>query len=300
MLNERKVIIIGAGSVGKSLGYLLAKNEYEILGFISKSLKSAQAGVDLIEQGMASTEYEDFILKADLILITTPDQAIQRVAHELFKQDLVQEGSCLTHCSGALTSEVLIPEAVVEEKYNRLSLHPLQSIADVKNGINNLPESFFTIEGDEGGREIGEVFLERLGADYEVISSQAKPVYHAAACVASNYLVAITDLAVMMNQAAGISTEDALTGLLPLMKGTLNNIQSLGSTQALTGPIERGDTEIIQNHLDALQNLLPGRLELYQKLGSYTAEIAKKKGSIDDKQYEKLSKILQQRRVNDE
>lgn len=291
-MDKEKVVIIGAGAVGQSIGYLLAENNYEILGFISRSLESAQSGVELVGEGIATTEYRDFVLEADLIVITTPDQVIQQVAAELFAQNLVPEGSCLIHFSGAEASSILIPESENEGKYGRLSLHPLQSIADVERGIANLPESFFTIEGNSPGCKVGKQILERLGVEYEIIPTEAKPVYHAAACVASNYLVAIADLAAAMNEKVGISRENALAGLLPLMKGTLENIQDLGPTQALTGPISRGDVETIHKHTRALKDLLPDKLELYQKLGSYTTEVANEKGSITTAEFEKLSEIL--------
>jgi predicted short-subunit dehydrogenase-like oxidoreductase (DUF2520 family) len=292
-LNKKKVVIIGAGAVGKSIGYLLAKNGYQVLGFISKSLDSAQAGVELLGGGFATTEYDDFILKADLILITTPDEVIKKVAKDIFDQELVKKGSCLIHCSGALTSKILVPEVDKCGDYGQLSLHPLQSIANVEKGIDSLAKSFFTIEGNEIGREVGEEIIKSFGADYEVINAEVKPIYHAAACVASNYLVAILDLALTMNKKAGISPEKALSGLLPLIKGTLDNIEDLGTVQSLTGPISRGDVEVIKNHLDVLKEIFPDALELYQGLGVYTADIAKKKRSITAKEFAELNKILE-------
>ncbi|SDC84873.1 MULTISPECIES: Rossmann-like and DUF2520 domain-containing protein [unclassified Candidatus Frackibacter] len=296
----KKVVVIGAGAIGKSIGYLLHQKGYEILGFLSRRLESAQAGVDLIDEGIATTKYRKFILKADLILITTPDQSIQGVAEKLFTKGLVKEGASLIHCSGAHSSQILIPQLEDEERYGRLSLHPLQSVADVEKGINSLPNSFFTMEGNELGCKTGEEILTELGVDYEVISAQAKPLYHAAACVASNYLVTIINLALKMNQKAGVAPEKALKGLLPLMQGTLDNINDLGPTKALTGPISRGDTETIEGHLESLEALLPGELDLYRDLGNNTVEVAQKKGSVTKKELEELKEILTEEGLNNE
>ncbi|ADL11664.1 Rossmann-like and DUF2520 domain-containing protein [Acetohalobium arabaticum] len=301
-MEQTKVVIIGAGAVGKSLGYLLANNGYQVLGFISRSLSSAQEGQELVGEGIATTEYGDFILKADLIFITTPDQVISQIATKLFREGLVKKDSCLVHCSGALTSEILFSEVenMNEIEYGRLSLHPLQSVADVRKGIEALPNSFFTIEGNEAGEEIGKKVLDTLDADYTVIQSCAKPLYHAAACVASNYLVTIVDLALKMNQQVGISSEKALVGLLPLMEGTLQNIKEMGIVEALTGPISRGDINIIENHLEALEEFMPENLDLYKELGTYTTDIARRKGSINQDKVIKLKKLLDQEGIKDE
>ncbi|SKA07315.1 Rossmann-like and DUF2520 domain-containing protein [Selenihalanaerobacter shriftii] len=288
MKEQKTVVIIGAGSIGQSLGYLLAKNGYQILGFVSRSLNSAKQGVNLAGGGIATTEHKNFILKADLILITTPDQAIHDIADNLFKQGLISDNTTLIHCSGALLSDILLSADIEEGKYGRLALHPLQSVADVQKGISNLPNAFFTIEGNQIGREIGKEILKKLGAEYEIISKEAKPIYHAAACVASNYLVAIADLAIKMNEKAGIDSSKAAKGLLTLMEGTLNNIQDLGATQALTGPISRGDIEVIKNHLDSLEELLPEKVRLYRSLGKHTTEIAQDKGTLTEKEYTEL------------
>ncbi|MCK8827500.1 DUF2520 domain-containing protein [Natroniella acetigena] len=294
----KKVVIIGAGRVGQSFGYLLKQQGYQILGFISRSLSSAQAGVELIGQGVATTEYEEFILEADLVVISTPDRMIAEVSKQLFESDLVSEGSCLVHLSGALTSEILAKEDE-DQEYGRLSLHPLQSVADVESGITNLPQAFFTIEGEQLGVEVGEEILTKLGVDYEIISQQAKPFYHAAACVASNYLVAIVNLALEMNQNVGISKEQAVRALLPLIKGSINNIENLGPIAALTGPISRGDNSTIEEHLEAFEEFSSERSELYRKLGSYTVEIAEQKGSITEADKVELIKILEEENSND-
>lgn len=301
-MEQIKVVIIGAGAVGKSLGYLLANNGYQVLGFISHSLSSAEAGRELIGEGIATTEYADFILEADLIIITTPDQIINEIAVKLFTKGLVKKGSCLVHCSGALTSEILFSEIETKKEieYGRLSLHPLQSVADAKKGIKTLPNSFFTIEGNKAGEKAGRKLLNVLDVDYTVISSQVKPLYHAAACVVSNYLVTIVDLALKMNQQVGISTEKALCGLLPLMEGTLQNIEELGTVEALTGPISRGDIDIIESHLKSLQELMPENLDLYKQLGAYTAEIAQEKDGINKNKAERLKVLLNQEEIKDE
>ena len=298
MASAEKVVIIGAGPVGKSFGFLLDKIGYQILGFISNSLNSAQNGANLINGARANNDYDNFIKEADLILITTPDQAIKKEARELFDLDLIKNKATLVHLSGALDSDILATKG--DKTYGRLSLHPLQSIANVKQGINKLPDSFFTIEGNSLGIKKGEEILTALEVDYKIISKEAKPLYHAAACVASNYLVAIVDLAIKMMQEVGISNDDALSALLPLVKGSVENIAQANPAQALTGPLARGDEETIKEHLASLKTFLPEKLKLYNELAEQTIELAVEKGSISEIQAESLRQIIQKGANNEE
>ncbi len=298
MALAKKVVIIGAGAVGISFGCLLDKIGYQILAFVSNSLKSAQKGVNLINDARATTDYANFIKKADLILITTPDQAIKKVASELFELDLVKNKATLIHLSGALDSDILADKG--NETYGRLSLHPLQSVANIEQGINKLPKSFFTIEGNDLGIKKGKEILTALDVDYKIITKEAKPLYHAAACVASNYLVAIVDLAIKMMQEVGISNDDALSALLPLIKGSVENIAQSDPAQALTGPLARGDKETIKQHLTSLKTFLPEKIKLYNKLAEQTIELAGEKGSISEIQTESLYQVIQEEANNEE
>ncbi len=283
-------MIIGAGKVGKSIGYLLKDRGYNILGFISKTLTSAKEGVDLLGGGIASVGYDKFIEEADLIIIATPDDIIEVVSKELLTVDQIKKSSTLIHLSGSLSSKVLCDEDL---PCGRLSLHPLQAVAYVRSGIKDLPKAFFTLEGNDLGLTKGREIMKALGADYKVIESSDKAAYHASAVIASNYLVAIIDMAMKINKSLGIDEEEVLEGILNLSEGSLENIRSLGTQEALTGPIARGDFMTIKGHLEALGDILDDdEIELYKRLASYTGNLASRKGSLAKKDVESLKEIL--------
>ena len=130
----------------------------------------------------------------------------------------------------------------------------------------------FGIEGDN--EELGERIVKDLGGIPHHIFAAQKSLYHAGAVVASNYLVVLASLAVELFAEAGIQAEEALASLLPLMRGTLYNLEQVGLPQALTGPIARGDTQVVQGHLD----LLPPKLvEIYKGLGLKALELGENK-----------------------
>jgi predicted short-subunit dehydrogenase-like oxidoreductase (DUF2520 family) len=102
-----------------------------------------------------------------------------------------------------------------------------------------------------------------------------RPLYHAAAVVASNYLPVLLALAARLLVHAGVDEDDAVPALLPLMRGTLDNVAELGIGPALTGPVARGDIETVRLHL----RMLPEReARLYRDLGREAVALAEARG----------------------
>jgi predicted short-subunit dehydrogenase-like oxidoreductase (DUF2520 family) len=124
------------------------------------------------------------------------------------------------------------------------------------------------------------------------LKASDKVVYHAAAVIASNYLVTLVKLADDLWETFGIPREQATQALLPLLKGTLNNIENVGIPQALTGPIARGDIDTVKKHLTALQKEAPDALSTYCELGLQTIPIAQAKGKIDEEKADDLRAVL--------
>jgi predicted short-subunit dehydrogenase-like oxidoreductase (DUF2520 family) len=156
-----------------------------------------------------------------------------------------------------------------------------------------MPSSFCTVEGDEGALSIVRKIVEDLGGIVLEIAEGKKTLYHAAAVAASNYLVTLIHLALELDQAAGLGSDTSLKALLPLIRGTLDNIEKKGIPDALTGPIARGDVATVSAHLTAMEKDTPGLLPLYQCLGLYTVNLAKAKGTISQDTADELTTLLE-------
>jgi predicted short-subunit dehydrogenase-like oxidoreductase (DUF2520 family) len=117
-------------------------------------------------------------------------------------------------------------------------------------------------------------------------------LYHAAAVFACNYLVTLMKMATDLWQTFGVSTPEATRALLPLLRGTLNNLENIGLPNCLTGPIARGDLGTINRHLEALEQSAPALLPTYRDLGLQTIPIALGKGKIDSKRAEEMRQLL--------
>ncbi|MDH7497783.1 MAG: DUF2520 domain-containing protein [Syntrophomonadaceae bacterium] len=284
-----KVGIIGAGVVGTAVGVILHRQGWEITGVYDVRPESTAHLAAKVGARRAGSPTE-VARSADVVFVTTSDSAIQEVVSVVGREGGFRPGQVVVHMSGALSSAVL--GAARDAGAIVLSVHPLQSFASVERAVSNLPGSVFSIEGDERGYEDARRIVEALGGEYFFISAAAKPLYHAAACVVSNYLVTVIDLGLGLMEAAGIPRRQALKAVLPLVQGTVANIAAVGIPAALTGPIARGDAATVQTHLAAMQDLYPQALPLYALLGEHTAQVAEAKGTIDAQMRRHLQELL--------
>ncbi|UCG54942.1 MAG: DUF2520 domain-containing protein, partial [Dehalococcoidia bacterium] len=126
------------------------------------------------------------------------------------------------------------------------------------------------------------------------LKAEDKVLYHIAAVFTCNYLVTLLKTAIDLWQRFGISPQQATQALLPLLQGTINNIESTGIPQCLTGPIARGDSGTIKKHLNALHEAAPELSVIYRELGLKTIPIALEKGKIDKEQADELQVVLNQ------
>jgi predicted short-subunit dehydrogenase-like oxidoreductase (DUF2520 family) len=287
---ERKIGIIGAGVVGTAVGVVLRHKGYEITSVYDIKFESTKELVERIGC-TAYTSPQEVSRSADILFITTSDTAIEDVVDSLADSGAFFPGQVIVHMSGAQSSEIL--DRAKDFGAHVLSVHPLQSFANVERAIDILPGSIFSIEGDREAYDTAVCIVESLGGEYFFIDRKAKPLYHAGACVVSNYLVTIIDFGVKLLESTGIPRQVATKALLPLINGTVNNVENIGIPKALTGPIARGDFTTIFKHLDCLEKMAPELMKLYSWLGFYTAQIAVEKGSIDHKSMEEFQKVFQ-------
>ncbi len=285
-----KVAIVGCGIVGPALGKLLSQQGYAIVGVASRRLSSAERAARFIGIDSYTDNPSSITRDASIILITTPDSVIRAVCETIAHYGGFSPDSIVCHCSGALSSEIL-SSAWACGAYVA-SLHPLQSFASVENAVKVIPESYFSFEGDKEAIPVLRQIVRDLGGKEIEISREGKALYHAAASVASNFLITLVDLAINICGMIGISRTDALSALLPLIRGTVRNIEEVGIPAALTGPIARGDVEIVKSHLATLGARDPRICHLYRVLAIYTVDAAVAKGTLGEDRAEEIRLLL--------
>jgi len=286
----KKFAIVGAGKVGSALARLLSAAGYDFVGAASRSLRSARRACKFAGAGRATADAATLAGEADLVFITTPDDAIASVCREVAAEDGFRAGAVVAHCSGALPSSVLGPARAGGAHVG--SLHPLQTFATAEQAVELLPGSFCCVEGDAEAVAQLIAVAEALGARVLTIPTENKALYHAAAVTACNFLVALEDAALRMAEAAGVPRDEAMAALLPLIRGTVSNMEKVGIPACLTGPIERGDVESTRLHIEALKEHLPDLLPLYRALALETVRVALGKGALSAKQARQLRRVL--------
>lgn len=288
----KKVAIIGAGKVGTAVGYLLSRRGYRIVGVASRRVTSSKKAISFIGQGAASNDPGQIAGQAEIIFITTSDEAIESVCKKVASSGSLVKGTYIFHTCGALPSSILSP-AKKAGLYTG-SIHPLQSLADVKEAVKRLPGSYFCIEGNKRALKVAKKIVSDLKGRCLTVQVNRKPLYHAGAAVVSNFLVSTINFGLELNEAAGISRKRALKALMPLIHGTIGNIETIGIPSALTGPIARGDAEIVTRHLKSISKEKKEFLNLYSELGKHTVKIAQKKGTLNTENARKIIALLNQ------
>ncbi|HHV99453.1 MAG TPA: DUF2520 domain-containing protein [Clostridiaceae bacterium] len=287
-----KIGIIGAGRVGSALAIGLAKEKFPIEGVFNKTDNPVKTLGEKIGVSF-NNSLEEVVSKADTVFITVPDDILEKMSlfiSEKISSEVIK-GKVFLHCSGACTSGVL--GAISEKGGFTGSLHPIQTFADRTESWRGLYNIYYGFEGSYEAQKAAETIVKAFNGRLLIIDSEAKPLYHAAACVLSNYTVVLSYIAGGLLKAAGLDKETGIKALAPLAAKTIKNIELLGPEGALTGPVSRGDSGVIAQHLDAMSKRCPEFIDIYRTLGKTAFEIALKNGSINEEKERRLRELLQ-------
>jgi predicted short-subunit dehydrogenase-like oxidoreductase (DUF2520 family) len=262
------VAIIGAGRAGRALALALKRAAVPVR-VCTRRRSSLPASIS------CSLEPWTIALEGvSIILVAVPDDAIEDVARRLTDANLGK--AVVLHCSGLLDRSAL---AGLDGRAAGLgSFHPLQTLAGDTDAADRLQAAYAVLEGDAVAVAAGRRLAALLGMRALEIQAPNKPLYHAAAVIVSNYTVALSALAERLALAAGIPPEAAGRIFLPLLEGTWRNLEMRGATDALTGPIVRGDAGTVRAHLDALDD---EARRLYAVMGLEALKVARG-GGLDE------------------
>lgn len=223
---------------------------------------------------------------ASLLVLAVPDSAVPTVAARLRDEAVVTAHHAVLHLSGLLDRRAL--ESLANTGAALGSFHPLQTVADPATAPERLRGAYAGVEGDDRAVAAAEALAGALGMTAVRIPSEAKPAYHAAATFVANYTVALAALASRLAEAAGVPAAEATRIYLPLLHGTVENLDRLAPVEALTGAIRRGDAGTVAAHLATLS----GReRELYGLLGLETLGLARQ-GGLEGAAAEAIQRLL--------
>lgn len=243
---EAPITVIGRGRVGASLATAI-----DAAGIPARTA----AGTDAAAAASGATA----------VLLCVPDGAIADVCADAVAAE--PPPALVGHVSGAGTLELL--DAARARGAGAFSLHPLQTFSTTPTDVGGVPAA--VAGSDEEAERFAAVLAERLGMRPFAVPERSRAAYHAAASIASNFLVALEESA--SGLLAELGVEDGRELLAPLVLRTAANWAERGG-DALTGPIARGDGDTVERHRAALAEVAPDLLPLYEALAERTAALA--------------------------
>lgn len=257
-----KIVFIGPGRTGLALGYAFAHEDEGVrVSYLGRRPEPPEHPI--FHEGLASYSYgvERPEAGTTAVFLTVPDGALPEMAAVLAERGAAPDGCSVFHCSGALAADPLAP--LHAQGYRVGTFHPLQAIAGA-GSPERFREGFFAISGEAEALATARRLVSVLGARAISVPAGKRPLYHAAAVMASNYVVVLLHEAIRLFERVGASPEESRAAIASLARGAVENVARLGPDHALTGPLLRGDADTLALHLRALD---PDEARLYAVLG---------------------------------
>jgi predicted short-subunit dehydrogenase-like oxidoreductase (DUF2520 family) len=286
-----KLGFIGAGRAGTGLASAFARAGKDVVAIASRSAASARALAKRVP-GARVCAPQEVADSADIVFLTVPDDAIEAVASSLSWR----AGSACVHCSGAADLDVLI-KAVADGALVG-GFHPLHMFGERGDVSGTLRGCSIALAGSDALVRKMERLTRALGAKPLRLPEGGRALYHAAANFSGAFVIALIQETIALWKKLGISEADALAALLPLLRGTVDNVEKLGAAGGLGSAVARGDLGTIRRHLDALAKTGPDSLELYHILSLRTIPLALAKGTLKPEAAKEITALLRSRGVS--
>jgi predicted short-subunit dehydrogenase-like oxidoreductase (DUF2520 family) len=280
------VNLIGPGRLGKALAAsLISTGEHKLFAVYHPDISRAQQAVNILGQGTPIHQLSA-LPHADITLITCPDDKMPSLVEKLATAAVITPGSIVIHLSGILSSDILMP--LKQQGASIASVHPPKAFQETTTPETTAFQGVYCgIEGDDKAIKILTLLWQTMGAHIFTLNSEKKATYHAAAVMASNYLVTLASEASKLFAISGVPQADAHNICIQLMQTSLDNLKQTDTpNKALTGPLVRGDVQTIQQHLDAISS--EKTKNLYCTAGLATLPLT----DLDDEQLTALKKLL--------
>lgn len=291
--------VVGAGRVGAVLGSALRAAGHAVVGASGISAASRDR-IETMLPGVPALEVQQVVERAELVLLTVPDDALAELVTGLAAVGAWQAGQIVVHTAGAMGVEVLAPARAAGAI--PLAIHPAMTFTGTSLDVARLVGCTFAVTGPTPVLPIGQALVVEVGGEPVVVAEEARPLYHAALAHGANHLVVLVAQAAQALVAAGVEAPDRLLG--PLLSAALDGaVRTAGmgpasGVAALTGPVVRGDAGTVAAHLAELARLAsvdPTATDLpptYRALARATTSRALLGGRITTAQAERLLDVL--------
>jgi len=286
---RRKITLgfIGAGRVGTGLASGFARAGMNVVAIASRTSASAQKLAKRV-RGARACAPQEVADRADIAFLTVPDDAIEGLASSL----RWREGAACVHCSGAADLDVL--KKAVADGALAGGFHPLHMFGEAGEPAGALAGCAIALTGPDALVQRLARLARALDARPLRLPEGGRALYHAAANFSGAFVIALVQEAIALWGKLGVAETDALAALLPLLRGTADNVEKLGAAGGLGSAIARGDAGTIRRHLDVLARQAPDSLELYRILSLRTIPLALAKGTLEPAAAKEITALLEE------
>jgi predicted short-subunit dehydrogenase-like oxidoreductase (DUF2520 family) len=282
-----RVALVGAGSVGTAVAYLLRSRGHIITGVASRSQSSAETAAERLG---AKVFDQTRAVSADVVLLGVPEPAIEDAAADIARW--VGPGCKVVHFAGAAGVEPLGPVTCMGAR--PAALHPVQACPDVDTAIKRLPGSAWGVTCSEDVREWSHALIRDCFEGSPVDVKEAdRVIWHAAAVSTSNAIAGLMATGESLLRSIGIEAPTEVLG--PISAGTIANALEVGGgANALTGPVVRGERDTIERHARAIHSRAPELLSAYLDAVQVVLTAARTAGRIDEATATQIEQILKE------
>lgn len=260
--------VVGAGRVGSVLGAALAGAGHRVVA-VSAVSDASRRRADRLLPGVPVLAPHDVLARAELALLTVPDDALPALVEGLVAAGAVRPGQLLVHTSGRYGITVLDP--ATRAGALPLALHPAMTFTGRPEDVSRLAGACFGVTAPEALRPIADALVLEMGADPQWVDEEARVLYHAALAGGANHLATLVNESVDLLRRCGVADPERL--LAPLLGAALDNALRQGDS-ALTGPVARGDAGTVAAHLGVLREVSPHAVAAYVAMARLTADRA--------------------------
>lgn len=281
----RDVAVVGPGRVGTAVAMALEHAGYRVVAVAGRGPDSLAAFTERLP-GAEPLPLAEATRRAELVVVSVPDDALLPVVREAARDDGVAGGSRWIHTSGGFGVEALDPVRLAGAAV--AACHPAQTFPDADAGLAALPGASWAVTASEADLGWARVLVTDLRGSPVTVGEGSRTLYHLGLTVGSNATSSVVALARDLLLGAGVGEPEGFLG--PLVTTSAGNAAERG-VDALTGPVRRGDAGTVARHLDELRQVLPEAVEAYLALSRLMLGQARRAG-LDPDAAEAVADVL--------
>lgn len=278
--------VVGAGRVGTTLGAALSLAGHRIVAVAGVSDASRDRAAERLP-GVPIEAPQDVVARADLVLLTVPDDVLPELVGGLVATGVPVAGKLLMHTSGRYGTGIL--DEATRAGALPLAIHPVMTFAGRPDDVNRLAGISFGVTAPDPLRPVAEALVVEMGGEPVWIPEDKRILYHVALAGGANHLVTLVVESMDLLSAAGVTNPGAMLG--PLLGAALDNALRLGM-DGLTGPVARGDAGTVAEHVVTLGRISSAGRRAYVALARLTADRALATGLLKPQDAERLLEVL--------